>query len=171
MALLHIYDADESVFVNAARDRRSEEAGIQDLAVSNNGANFISGLDGLVTARRTFNRILFTTHGCPGNIWFGNAHVDANWVLTNMVNRNYQSLCPVSTRVYFNGCNVAAEPGGRAFLAAMAQAFLRNAGGEVFAHTSLGFAFRWGSHSFHLWGDVVTLYIARGGRVTEAFTQ
>jgi hypothetical protein len=89
-----------------------------------------------------------------------------------MVNLNYQNLCPVSTRLYFNGCNVAAEPGGHEFLRAMAQAFLRNAGGSVFAHTSVGFGFpEIGGHTIHFWGDTVTLYIARGGRVIETFTQ
>jgi hypothetical protein len=60
-------------------------------------------------------------------------------------------------------------------MVAMAQAFLRNAGGSVFGHTSIGWEVPLYSaitgHVAHVGGETITLYIAPGGRVIETFTQ
>ena len=174
MPLLHIYDGDDPRIVATAR-ARTVPGTRHILAVTGNGSNLLTGLNALVTGRNSFERILFETHGCPGNIFFGIFNINASWVLTNMSNHNYQNLCPVATRLYFNGCNVGAEPGGRAFLKAMAQVFLKNTGGSVFAHTSIGWEIPLYSsitgHAVHIGGSTITLYVGTGGRVIEQDTR
>lgn len=96
-------------------------------------------LDRLVTENRFFDRVLFETHGRPGEIVFGREALNAAWMNTNWRNRNYSRLTPGLTRIYFNGCNVAAGESGWQFLEATARVFLNR--GEVFGHTSLGLVF------------------------------
>jgi hypothetical protein len=56
---------------------------------------------------------------------------------------DYRKLFPLWTRLYFNGCNVA-EGGdslGWGFLETAGSIFLAGGGGQVFGHTSPGYAF------------------------------
>jgi hypothetical protein len=174
MALLHIYDADDASIVSTATSRVVAGTRVK-LPITGNGSNFLSSLDGLVGGTTKFDKILFETHGSPGQIFFGNAAVSYYWVSTNMRGRKYESLCPGSTRIYFNGCNVAAEPGGRLFMENIARIFLLSAGGSVFGHTSLGLEipiYSWlTGHVVHLTGDTITLYVGSGGKVIENYTQ
>lgn len=172
MALLHIYDADDANIVGTATARTVEGAKLM-LPVSNNGSDLISGLDSLVGGR-TYNRILFETHGSPGRLYFGTASIDAAWVTTNMLNRNYDTISPGSTRIYFNGCNVTEGSSGSLFMRAIASVFLTRGGGSVFGHTSVGLEIPIYSsltgHVVHLSGERKTIYVAPGGRVLEELT-
>jgi hypothetical protein len=172
MALLHIYDADDSN-ISATASARTEEGARMLVAISGNGANLISALDSLVGGR-TYNRVLFETHGSPGRLYFGNASIDSAWVLANMLSRNYDTITPGSTRIYFNGCNVTQGASGSAFMRAIASVFLLRGGGSVFGHTSLGLEIPIYSgltgHVVHLTGERKTIYVAPGGRVLEELT-
>jgi hypothetical protein len=172
MPLLLIYDGDDPDVASGAA-RRTDRERIVRLGITDNGSNLLSSLDALLTSRQTFHRIVFDTHGAPGSISFGNAGVDAAWVRSQMAGRGYEAICPGSTRIYFNGCNVAEGQVGSGFLRAIASIFLLRGGGSVFGHTSLGFTTRWGLYprTVHLWGDVRTIYVVPGGRVIEEFVQ
>lgn len=172
MSLLVIYDADDSN-ITAGVNRRTDLETIVRLPITNDGSNFLSSLDGLVSSGQTHHRILFDTHGSGGTLAFGNAGVNASWVRANMAGRGYDGICSGSTRIYFNGCNVAEGASGWEFLRAIAGVFLLRGGGSVFGHTSLGISVRWGLYprTVHLWGDVRTVYVAPGGRIIEEFEQ
>ncbi len=172
MALLHIYDADDSNIVGTAEARVVEGAKLM-LPISNNCSDLISGLDSLVGGR-TYNRILFETHGSPGRLYFGNRYIDAAWVTANMLNRSYDTITPHSTRIYFNGCNVTEGSAGSQIMRAIASVFLTRGGGEVFGHTSVGLEvpiYSWlTGHVVHVTGERKTIYVAPGGRVLEELT-
>jgi hypothetical protein len=188
MALLHVYDDTDPNIVGTATARAVSGARML-LAVSDRDA-LLSSLDSLVQRGQTYNRILVETHGSPGRIWFGTQRVDADWVNQHMAGRGYEALCPTRTRIYFNGCNVAANSngtcssnscatGGRPssgsrFLQAIASVFLLSAGGSVSAHDSLGFELPYWSwltgHVVHFFGEQRILYVAEGARVLEEVT-
>ncbi|TWT10058.1 hypothetical protein [Reyranella sp. CPCC 100927] len=101
-------------------------------------AELQSGLDKLVADGRTFERVLFQTHGNTGRIWIGEDVVRHTDWQTTFAGRNYHRLFPAFTRVYFDGCLVADGDMGTAFLTAAGATLLRQAGGVVFASTELG---------------------------------
>jgi hypothetical protein len=172
MALLLIYDGDDK-HIAAGAARRTDDEAIVRLGITNKGSNLLSSLDAFVSISQTFNRILFDTHGLPGRVYFGNKSFDANWIRSNMAGRNYDAICPSYTSIYFNGCNVAEGEAGSNFLRTIASIFLLRAGGKVFGHTSKGLYTRWGLYpkTFHLWGDVKTIFVEPGGKVSEEFSQ
>lgn len=149
--------------------KRTDKEPIVKLPITGDGSNFISALDNLVQTRQTFHRVLFETHGSPGAIYFGKASIPSSWVWAYMTTRNYDLITPNKTRIYFNGCNVAEGNAGWDFLRAMAKVFLLRGGGEVFGHTSLGFATKWGIYPkvFHLWGDLRKVHVAPGGKIIK----
>ena len=166
MALLHIYDSsDWRIRFTAAR------RGVIDNIAASSVGDLVSGLDALAARGARFDRILFETHGSPGEIYFDDEAIDAKWIRDNLLTRHYETLCPPATRVYFNGCNVAENKEGWAFLEAAAALFLKVHGGSVFGQTSVGLANPFNGHVVHLWGDVRTLYVAPGGRIIERFEQ
>lgn len=173
MALLHIYDASDPGIVTTAMNRSTP--GITKWGITNFSTEFISGLDAFVQSGQTFDRLLFETHGSPGRIYFNHADITGNWLTTSLTNRFYEQIFPQYTRVYFNGCNVAAEASGLNFMTSFAQIFLKTAGGQVFGHTSLGWVvplYSWlTGHVVHLSGETRTLFVAPGGGVTETYTE
>src|SRR5689334_88737 len=100
MALLHIYDSSDSMIVQTS-NRRGE---VNRLPISN-ANNLMGALDGLLARGAFFNRILFETHGSPGKIYFGNVFIDAKY--WQSIAGRYNQLAASTTRIYFNGCNVA----------------------------------------------------------------
>ena len=84
---------------------------------------------------------------------------------------SYGSIATVSARIYFNGCNVGADPGGWDYLAAVAEVFLTPGGGQIFAQTSAGFANPINGHTVHLWGSTRTIYVDSKGKILERFEQ
>jgi hypothetical protein len=169
MALLIIYDEDDRMSSATVIGRRLQ-AGVRLVSVTGGASNLIAALDNLLSSRRptSFNRIVFVTHASPGRIFFGNQSIDANWVTTNMRNRQYEKICPTRSRIYFTGCRVAAGPIGRTLFQSIARIFLKSAGGEIFGHTSDGWTvpfYSWATgHVVHFSGDLVTLYFGHGGR-------
>lgn len=171
VALLHIFDTTDPHIAATAAARGGDRT---QLPVTS-GTDLISGLDGLVNGSSAYDRILFETHGSPGRIYINGSYIDSAWVSANLATRNYRLLCPGSTRIYFNGCNVAESSSGWDFMRSIARTFLLTAGGSVFGHTSLGLELPiWSSvtgHVVHLGGETRTLYVAPGGRVVEQAEQ
>lgn len=165
MALLHIFDASDSRIVQTAGAR-----GASDQLPVNGGNNFRAALDGVLASGRTYDRILFETHGSPGRIYFGNTYIDAGW-LRSVVAFGYTNMATANARVYFNGCNVAEGDDGWRFLEAAAATFITPGGGQVFGQTSVGFGNPWNGHVVHLWGTTRRLYVNYAGRIVERFEQ
>jgi hypothetical protein len=167
MPLLHIYDSTDS------RIRQTVEArgGTRHTCpVSGGSAGLPNALDGLVRFGRSYDRILFETHGQSGMISFGNSGFNTSW-WRGVRTRGYGSIARANARIYFNGCNVAEDPDGWGFLEAVADVFLNPGGGEVFGQTSVGFGNPISGHVVHLWGSTRTLYVSSTGRILERFEQ
>lgn len=117
-------------------------------------------LDLLVKRRATFDRVLVQTHGYPGVLKFGKYDL-WSWIIERDYGpRNYHTLFPTFTRIYFDGCNVGYGGPGDSFLNAVGQTFLKMGGGEAMAWTSPGYVWGWlpfiGSHTRHWSGDLKT---------------
>jgi hypothetical protein len=162
---LHIYDSsDWTIRWTAGRRGAGDRFGVPDYA------GFTALFRRLMQAGRTFDRILFETHGAPGQIGFGHEGVDAG-TLRSLRQNGFTTLARPGARIYFNGCNVADGPNGWAFLEAAADLFLNPGGGEIFGQTSLGFANPISGHVVHLWGNARRLFVGANGRVIERFEQ
>jgi hypothetical protein len=157
MALLHIYDSSDSGIVGTAKNRSAEKK----LPISSKN-DLMPYLDELNKEGKKYDRILFETHGKPGEISFNHQSISrAYWL---KIPGRYNSLTAPFTRIYFNGCNVAEDEIGWRFLEAVARAFMPTSNGEVFGHTSWGLdnPFPFGSHTWHFWGEVRTVYVKGG---------
>lgn len=120
-----------------------------------------------LAAGKTYDRMLVQTHGYPGILALGKGFITYPGLDTNFANKGYYKLFPAYTRIYFDGCNVAAGESGPKFLESAGKAFLRLAGGEVFGHNSYGYAMPWwvpfiSGHTVHFSGDLVKLYFGPG---------
>lgn len=117
-------------------------------------------LDRLLKEGVTFKNAIFTTHGGPGRIWFGDDALSPYVLFTRFNAGHYERLFPFpKTRMYFDGCNVAESDDGWLFLEAAARTFLRGTGGMTFGWTSMGIGMpSWlpfiGGHTEHLTGRV-----------------
>jgi hypothetical protein len=124
----------------------------------------------LVREGKTFRRVLWYTHGNPGQIAFGD---DRLGIPELYKLKGFEALFPLPTKMYFSGCNVAAGDIGWIFLQIAGNVFLRG-GGYTMAWTSTGYgynnaALRWliSSHSVHYTGDVRIVTFDSGGSVLE----
>jgi hypothetical protein len=124
--------------------------------------------DQLVGNNQRFDRLLVQTHGSPGNVYFGGDPLNATVLGSTFLGMGYEAVFPNYTRIYFDGCNVAAGSAGTQFLTLVGQIFCRRAGGEVFGFNNIGRGFPgWvpfiGGHTLHLGGDLKKLYFDPGG--------
>jgi hypothetical protein len=158
MGLLHIYDSsDKEIAENATK--RAAECKLPIAKVD----QLDEELNKLFHERNVFDRILFETHGDSGKIKFNHQPINVQYWKLKV--RRYEFLTASYTKIYFNGCNVAEGEAGWKFLEAVAGAFLSINSGEVFAYTSLGFTYPFGSHVAHLWGDLRTVNV-KDGKIT-----
>lgn len=66
-----------------------------------------------------FRRCVITTHGYPGRIKFGSDGVSAGGLRNRCAGQGLDRLFLFpNSRLYFNGCGVGAEPGGKEFVTA-----------------------------------------------------
>ena len=162
MAFLHIIDNNDAS-IRETSAARSDSGRV--ILCSQSVAEVTAALDRFVAENRRFDRILFETHGGPGRILFGSESLTGEWMRSNWGGRNYGQLSLGWTRIYFNGCNVAAEERGWQFLEATANLFLNR--GEVFGHTSIGMVlpiYSWlTGHVVHATGDLRKVTKAAGG--------
>jgi hypothetical protein len=165
MGLLHIYD-NSDWFVRQTANARSGSR--TKLPVAGTATGLVDALD--TVKGRFFSAILFETHGAPGKIFMGDYAYTASWWRA-VKTRGYGSIAATDVRIYFNGCNVAADPGGWDFLTAVAEVFCTPGGGQVFGQTSSGFGNPISGHTVHLWGSTRTLFLDSAGRILERFEQ
>jgi hypothetical protein len=144
------------------------------------------GLDQLVKDKKTFDRVLWMTHGSPGGIYFGDDFLGVKALAGDgFAGKGYGKLFPKPTKMYFSGCNVAGDTDcsgscspeardiGWRFLEAAGKLFLQG-GGYTMGWTSLGHGWNQkiirmlvSSHSVHFSGDVRHVTFGPGGKVLE----
>lgn len=122
--------------------------------------------DGLIRRQVRISRLLFDTHGKPGQVDFGNQGLAVCNINGWLESRNYEKVFNANARIMCNGCNVGEGASGSAFLARMGQLLL-GSGGIIKGWTSVGFASLTDGHVMHLWGDVKTITINRSGQVVS----
>src|SRR5262245_52754282 len=91
--------------------RRTDADDYLAINLNGNGADWDdelkAGLDKLLSENKTFERVIFTAHGAPGQLNIGKNWVN-RWDWKNSFgNGNYHKLFRGGTKWYFNGCNVA----------------------------------------------------------------
>ena len=165
MSLLHIYDSSDW----RIRQTASARGAVHKLPIAD-GDNLVTALDGELRAGRYYERILFETHGAPGQISFGGKAVTAAYWRA-VTTRNWYRLVTNNARIYFNGCNVAEGATGWEFLETAVDVFMKPGGGEMFGQTSVGFGNPFNGHVVHLWGSTRTLFVNAKGRIIERFEQ
>jgi hypothetical protein len=165
---LFIYDTSDDGDDQA--DGRFDDMDDVTTVATDSKEGLIAGLDGLVRAGARFDRVLFQTHGGPGNIRFNGLTIWDRTLREKFGGRNYHALFPVPTRIYFDGCNVAGGSLGTEFLEAAGEVFLRSAGGETVGFTTPGYGFSgWvpfvGGHTIHFSGGLKRIRFGPGGVV------
>lgn len=163
---LYVYDNTSSLDIKQAAGRFSD--GEVHTIGAASPEQLLQALDGLVAAGATFSRVLVQTHGGPGRVWFNGVPVGEAMLRQRFAPRNYHTLFPHYTRIYFDGCNVAEGAAGTEFLRAAGEVFLRLGGGEVFGFTSVGHGvWGWvpiiGGHTLHFSGRLKKLFFRTGG--------
>jgi hypothetical protein len=126
-------------------------------------------MSNLVREGVRFENCIFTTHGYPGGIWFGETWIDAEVWYKQFYDRGYGPLFLKNAKLYFAGCNVADGADGWKFLEAAARSLLRVNGGTAMAWTSSGFAGPWSGHMRHFWGDTRQVMVLAGGTELRFF--
>ena len=157
--LLFIYDTEVN-WASTTHGRR----GAFNVEVSGGIKGLKNQLDKLVSDRKTFERVMFYTHGNTGKIFFGDDDIN----VSNLADlQKYNVLFPFFGRMYFAGCNVADGEDGWRFLEAAGRVFFPTRGGVTFGWTSKGFfdggnlitllspliSLTRSGHEDHLWGD------------------
>lgn len=166
MGLLHIYDDDD--WRISYSSKRSDAEAV--LPIKGGFASLLAQFDAIAKAGAQFDRLLFETHGAPGEIGFGDDGMDARtW--RSCAGRGWEGICKANARVYFNGCNVADGDAGWDFLRAAAELFLIGRGGICFGQTSSGFANPFSGHVVHLWGETRHVVMEPGGDAVRGGTQ
>jgi hypothetical protein len=118
---LYIYDKSSRIDRWQAAGRFSGDNEVLTIGVSSGVKNLQKVFESLAGNNQKFNRVVFQTHGSPGAIYFGNESVNAaTW---KTLFRGYETMFPVYTRMYFDGCNVAEGGFGTDFLIAAGSVF------------------------------------------------
>jgi hypothetical protein len=121
-------------------------------------------MSSLISNHIRFRNCVFTTHGSPGMIWFGDQWLSTEVWYGQFYGRGYDRLFPFpNTHLYFAGCNVAEGQEGWKFLEAAARSLLQTAGGSAVGWTSLGFGSFFSGHVRHFWGDTRQVMVLPGG--------
>lgn len=171
--LLFIYDATAD-FAPLSRD----DADVT-IAHTGNWSDLVADLKSRADDGHVFKRCVFTTHGAPGSIFLGDGtakekppkfkagSVGASG-FTKHADKGLCRLFPFpNARLFFNGCEVGAEPGGREFLYAAASTWLKLSGGSAFAFTNNGYNLFGSAHVLHSFGTLVTATVGPGGQTVQ----
>jgi hypothetical protein len=179
--LLFIYDTEVN-WASTTHGRR----GAYNVGVSGGITGLKGELDKLVADGKTFERVMFYTHGNVGAIFFGdernNRQIDVS-VLPAL--QKYNVLFPFFCRMYFAGCNVADGDEGWQFLATAGRVFFPKRGGVTFGWTSKGFfdggnlikllaplpSLALSGHEDHLWGDARYVFTGPGGVTVQRWSE
>lgn len=139
-------------------------------SINRRSANIVltEWFDQLLANGTTFGSAIFITHGDSGVIRLDGDDLNARTLALYFTGQGYERLFQGRGRLYFAGCDCAADEAGWEFLAAAGRVFLRSAGGVSFGWTSLGFAIPSylrpsSGHALHLWGHVRQVVFGPGG--------
>jgi hypothetical protein len=164
---LYIFDKNSLYDRMQSRGRFSSEKDVVTLPTESR-KDLIVKLNELIKKREVFDRVLFQTHGGHGAIWFDMPIGPWGWVsLADEV--NFKALFPGRTKIYFDGCVVAAGDEGTDFLIKAGQSMLKAGGGWTLGWTGSGFAMPgfvplWGGHTVRLTtSGLKTIYFMPGG--------
>ena len=129
------------------------------------GVAYLAGrMAGLVRNGTTFRNCIVTTHGAPGTLKFGTDELTTYGLYTQFYSRGFHQLFPSGdAKIYFAGCQVAAENSGWKFLAAAARCLMRGAGGFAVGWTSDGWKIPFKNAPVHFSGDVRMVSVSPGG--------
>jgi hypothetical protein len=178
MSNYHLYDSTDSSSGSPAdtSGTREDDRGSSDPSA----AYILVSIDSLQALRDQFDymtanyssvdRMVVETHGSAGAIYFGNQQLCIANLGPWFAGQGYESLFNPGARILFNGCNVAEGVAGREFLREVGRTFLKMNGGSVAGCTSAGLANPFNGRVYHLWGDIVEIYFASGGRILEEYT-
>jgi hypothetical protein len=165
--LLNVYDTSDWVGRHQGHRDGSDTYSIDVQSVT----GLKSTLDQLLRDGFTFQKALFTTHGSSGVIYFAGDALTPHDLYQDFNAGHYERLFPeATTKLYFDGCNVADGEAGWWFLEAALRTFCRSAGGYAYGWTSSGFGIPsfvpWiGGHTDHAWGHTRYVFLnpASGG--------
>jgi hypothetical protein len=145
--------------------QREETDDSYTIDLDNGLTELISRMTDLVNKGYRFKNCVFTGHGNSGVIWLGQGQeVSRTTWYKHFYKKGFDKLFPYgNARVYFAGCNVAADPHGWAFLTAAARSLFGANGGTAFGWTSTGFGSPISGHERHLWGDTKAVTVLGGG--------
>jgi hypothetical protein len=145
--ILHIYDStDFLIDITAAVRHISSLTPIYPVDVAGR-IELRDALDKLVSDGETFSRCIFETHGSPGAIAFGKELITGD-TFRGWLNRGYNKIFNLQSRIYFNGCDIADDERGWDFLDGAGHLFLSRYGGQAMAQSEPG-------HPILLTGHVV----------------
>ena len=103
---LHVYDTSDWV------GRRQYESGGDDtysISIDEGPQQLKDELDKLLRSGKIFQKIVFTTHGNEGAIFFNHKQITWYELFKNFNAPHYERLFPFkNAKMYFDGCNVAA---------------------------------------------------------------
>jgi hypothetical protein len=182
---LYIYDSTSFLDVAQAKCRFNESVDLVTMPVASI-QEFVGKLTALVQVGAKFDRALIQTHGGPGTIYVGHEALTSSVLRAKFSGKGFEALFPAVSRIYFDGCNIAAGiaedcnsgtcpttgPGieGKTFLITAGAIFLKRAGGSVFAYASLGKAMPWwvpfkAGRTLHPGGGQVVFEFLPGGAI------
>jgi hypothetical protein len=138
--LLLVYDENEEGFVGRRQIQKASER----VAVKGT-KQLAEQLQKLILAGATFSRALFFTHGASGEIHFdrGTSILSIHNFEDVLDRQDYDRLFPEYSRIYFDGCNVAAGQEGWSFLTLVGKKFLRQKGGLTSGFIGKGVGLWW----------------------------
>src|SRR6185312_1874461 len=109
-------------------------------------SGLLKQLTSLIPKGEQFNRVLFETHGHAGVFYAGSTAVGPSLVKRDFA--KYATLFPFHTRIYFSGCDIAADhdefsdptvkDAGFKFMKVFGETLLRMGRGEVLAYDGEG---------------------------------
>lgn len=167
MSLLHIYDSNSGIISMFAMELGGgNRVGVADVS------KLTDSLDELSNSGTSFDRIIFTTHGSPGSIYFGESDVsDLYW---RGKRGRFVEIASNTASIYFNGCDVAEGNQGWLFLEAVAGAFMSTKSGRVMGQTAPVLANPFGSlynlpaaFAVPLGGEMRTVFVSENGGMTR----
>ena len=154
---LHIYDTADWVGRHQYKGSNDDTYSI---SIDEGPQQLLGELNKLLTDGKIFRKVVFTTHGNAGAIFFNHKQITWYELYHDFNAPHYERLFPFkNAKMYFEGCEVAAGDDGWKFLEAAGRTFFRVAGGAVLGWTSPGlglptFVPSIGGHTAHLSGSV-----------------
>lgn len=166
MPALHIYHSDGSLS-SLATATHDIPGPVTRIGCRDN-ASFVGLFARLLAGSQRFDRIIIDTHGCPGEIGFGQDRTfNDGWFRDHRGYMGGRSFATAGAHILFSGCNVAEGAVGWSFLTEAARCMLIGVGGQAKGWTSVGFANPLSGRTVHFTGNTRTVHVDGSGQVTR----